>query len=60
MGAAQRSIPPAVVGQERAAELLLTGALIGGDEAHRLAAEIASCAPLATKSIRATLRFEGR
>lgn len=66
---------PAVVGQQRAAELLLTGARIGGeeahriglldrlvplsalrDEAHRLAAEIASCAPLATRSIRATLR----
>ena len=66
---------PAVVGPQRAAEMLLTGARIDGeegyriglldrlvpladvrDEAHRLAAEIASCAPLAIKSIRATLR----
>lgn len=66
---------PAVVGPQRAAELLLTGARIGGEEAHRiglldrlvplrdvqrearqLAAEIASCAPLATRSIRQTLR----
>jgi 2-(1,2-epoxy-1,2-dihydrophenyl)acetyl-CoA isomerase len=68
---------PAVVGQQRAAEMLLTGARIGGEEAHRiglldrlvplpevngeahrLAAEIASCAPLATRSIRQTLRAD--
>jgi 2-(1,2-epoxy-1,2-dihydrophenyl)acetyl-CoA isomerase len=66
---------PAVVGPQRAAEMLLTGARIGGEEAHRiglldrlvplpevhcearhLAAEIVSCAPLATRSIRETLR----
>ena len=66
---------PAVVGGQRAAELLLTGQRIGGEEAyriglldrlvalgdvrseaHRFAAEIASCAPLATRSIRETLR----
>lgn len=66
---------PAVVGGQRAAELLLTGARIGGEDAHRIglldrlvpaadvrteavrfAGEIASCAPLATQSIRETLR----
>jgi enoyl-CoA hydratase/carnithine racemase len=66
---------PAVVGNQRAAELLLTGARIDGNEAHRiglldrlapagaldaearaLAAEIAASAPLAVRSIRATLR----
>ena len=66
---------PAVVGQQRAAELLLTGARIGGEvahqiglvdhlvplaevraEAHRLAADIAASGPLATRSIRQTLR----
>jgi enoyl-CoA hydratase/carnithine racemase len=66
---------PEVVGRQRASELLLTAARIGGEEAYRiglldrlvpsgevraaaqcLAAEIAACAPLATKSIRATLR----
>ncbi|MDQ6697680.1 MAG: enoyl-CoA hydratase/isomerase family protein [Actinomycetota bacterium] len=68
---------PTVVGPQRAAELLLTGARIGGEEAlsiglidrlvplpdvrtaaHQMAAEIASCAPLATRSIRATLRAD--
>lgn len=66
---------PAAVGPQRAAEMLFTGARIGGEEAHRIglldrlvplpdvraeahrfAADIAACAPLATRSIRATLR----
>jgi len=66
---------PAVVGQQRAAELLLTGKRIDGEEglriglldrlaplgdvraeAHRFATEIAACGPLATKSIRRTMR----
>lgn len=66
---------PALVGQQRAAELLYTGRRIGGEEAadiglvdravplsdldaatHALAAEIAGSAPLAVRSIRATLR----
>jgi len=66
---------PAVVGQQRAAELLLTGRRVGGDEAlaiglvdrlvplaevraaaGELALEIARSAPLAVRSIRATLR----
>lgn len=66
---------PAVVGQQRANELLYTGRRITGDEAHEigmadrcveahqlrstareLAAEIAASAPLAVRSIRATMR----
>jgi enoyl-CoA hydratase/carnithine racemase len=66
---------PAAVGEQRATELLLTGARIDGVEAHRiglldrlvaveevrgaahaLAAEIATSAPLAVRSIRATMR----
>lgn len=66
---------PALVGHQRAAELLYTGRRIGGEEAadiglvdravplteldaaaHALAAEIAGSAPLAVRSIRATLR----
>ncbi len=68
---------PAVVGQQRAAELLYTGRRIDGDEAAAigladrvvptdqlestalgLAAEIAASAPLAVRSIRATLRAD--
>jgi 2-(1,2-epoxy-1,2-dihydrophenyl)acetyl-CoA isomerase len=66
---------PAIVGQQRALELLYTGRRIPGDEAariglsdrlveasdvrtaaHALAAEIAASAPLAVRSIRATMR----
>lgn len=66
---------PAIVGQRRAREILLTGARLRGEEgaaiglcdrlvaeeslheeAHAFAAEIASCAPLAVRSIRSTLR----
>jgi 2-(1,2-epoxy-1,2-dihydrophenyl)acetyl-CoA isomerase len=66
---------PAIVGQQRALELLYTGRRISGDEAarigladrlaspgdlravaHALAAEIAGSAPLAVRSIRATMR----
>jgi 2-(1,2-epoxy-1,2-dihydrophenyl)acetyl-CoA isomerase len=66
---------PAIVGQQRALELLYTGRRIGGDEAariglcdrlvedddprpeaHVLAVEIAGSAPLAVRSIRATMR----
>jgi enoyl-CoA hydratase/carnithine racemase len=66
---------PALVGQQRAAELLYTGRRIGGEAAaeiglvdrlvalddlvpaaHELAGEIAGSAPLAVRSIRATLR----
>src|SRR5437870_1786596 len=66
---------PAVVGPQRALELLLTGRQLHGAEAlslglcdrlasvdqlraeaHALAAEIAGSAPLAVRSIRATLR----
>jgi enoyl-CoA hydratase/carnithine racemase len=66
---------PALVGRQRAAELLYTGRRIDGAEAaaiglvdrtvplgdleataHELAAEIADSAPLAVRSIRATLR----
>lgn len=66
---------PAVVGGQRAAELLYTGRRIGGEEAaaigladrlvpqerireeaRALAAEIAGSAPLAVRSIKATLR----
>ncbi len=64
---------PAIVGQQRATELLYTGRRIGGEEAasigladrltedlrgnaHELAAEIASAAPLAVRAIRATMR----
>lgn len=66
---------PAIVGQQRAHELLFTGRRVGGDEAlslglcdrlasgdrirdeaHALAAQIASSAPLAVRSIRQTLR----
>lgn len=66
---------PAVVGEQRANELLLTGRRIDGPEAlriglcdrlvdepdlepeaHRLAAEIASAAPLAVRATRATMR----
>lgn len=66
---------PAVVGAQRASELLLVGAPVKGPEAlaiglcdrvapaeelrasaHALAAEIAGAAPLAVRSIRATLR----
>jgi len=70
------TLPP-VVGQQRALELLYTGARIGGQEAHAiglcdrlveakrlreeataLAAEIATSAPLAIRSIRQTMRGE--
>ena len=66
---------PAVVGQQKATELLYTGRRIAAaeahaiglcdrlagtgearDQAHALAAEIAAAAPLAVRSIRATLR----
>lgn len=66
---------PAVVGAQRALELLYTGARLRGEEAHRiglcdrlaaadriraeavaLAAEIATSAPLAIRSIRDTMR----
>ena len=66
---------PALVGQQRAAELLYTGRRLDGEQAtrigladrlvpldeldataHGLAAEIAGSAPLAVRSIRATLR----
>jgi enoyl-CoA hydratase/carnithine racemase len=66
---------PAIVGQQRALELLYTGVRVGGEEAARiglvdrlvatdaltatanaLAAEIATSAPLAVASIRATMR----
>jgi 2-(1,2-epoxy-1,2-dihydrophenyl)acetyl-CoA isomerase len=66
---------PAIVGQQRAAELLYTGRRIDGedaariglvdrlvpaedlrDTAHALAADIAASAPLAVRSIKATLR----
>jgi enoyl-CoA hydratase/carnithine racemase len=66
---------PAVVGQQTAAELLLTGRRVNGEqalsiglcdrvapteqiraEAHGLAAQIATSAPLAVRSIRQTLR----
>ena len=66
---------PALVGQQRATDMLYTGRRVGGDEAstmglcdrlvplsqlrdtaHELAADIAASAPLAVRSIRATLR----
>ncbi len=66
---------PAVVGEQRALELLYTGARVGGEEARAIglcdrlvaaprlreeaiafAAEIAASAPLAVRSIRATMR----
>jgi enoyl-CoA hydratase/carnithine racemase len=66
---------PAIIGQQRALELLYTGRRIGGEDAarigladrladpadlraaaHALAAEIAGSAPLALRSIRATMR----
>jgi 2-(1,2-epoxy-1,2-dihydrophenyl)acetyl-CoA isomerase len=66
---------PAIVGHQRATELLYTGRRLKGDEAfaiglcdrlvpqpdvraaaHALAAEIATSAPLAVRSIRETLR----
>lgn len=69
---------PAIVGQQRAMEILLTGAHVSGEdgaamglcdrlvaeedlhaEAHALAGQIAASAPLAVRSIRATMR-QGR
>jgi 2-(1,2-epoxy-1,2-dihydrophenyl)acetyl-CoA isomerase len=66
---------PAIVGQQRALDLLYTGRRINGNEAHRLgladhiastdelratahkiARDIAAAAPLAVRSIRATMR----
>jgi 2-(1,2-epoxy-1,2-dihydrophenyl)acetyl-CoA isomerase len=66
---------PAIVGEQRALDLLCTGRRVGGEEAarigladrladpeglraaaHELAAEIAAGAPLAVRSIRATMR----
>ncbi len=66
---------PAIVGQQRALDLLYTGRRVGGEEAvrlgladrlaspaelraaaHEFAAEIAASAPLAVRSIRATMR----
>jgi enoyl-CoA hydratase/carnithine racemase len=66
---------PAIVGRQRALDLLSTGRRVGGEEAarigladrladpsdlraaaHQLAAEIAAAAPLAVRSIRATMR----
>jgi 2-(1,2-epoxy-1,2-dihydrophenyl)acetyl-CoA isomerase len=66
---------PAIVGQQRALDLLYTGRRIDGNEAHRLgladhvtdaaelqatahkiAGDIAAAAPLAVRSIRATMR----
>jgi 2-(1,2-epoxy-1,2-dihydrophenyl)acetyl-CoA isomerase len=66
---------PAIVGQQRALEMLYTGRRVGGEEAariglcdrlvpagrvretaHALAAGIAGSAPLAVRSIRATMR----
>jgi enoyl-CoA hydratase/carnithine racemase len=66
---------PAIVGQQKALELLLTGRRVGGEEAaamglcdrmadrdgvrreaRALAADIAASAPLAVRSIRATMR----
>jgi 2-(1,2-epoxy-1,2-dihydrophenyl)acetyl-CoA isomerase len=68
---------PAIVGQQRALELLYTGRRLSGSEAfasglcdrlvdaqelrseaRRLAAEIAASAPLAVRSIRATMRAD--
>jgi enoyl-CoA hydratase/carnithine racemase len=68
------TLPP-IVGRQHAAELLLTGRRVKGEEAfalglcdqlvdradvrvraHRLAADLAASAPLAVRSIRATLR----
>jgi enoyl-CoA hydratase/carnithine racemase len=66
---------PALVGQQRALEILYTGARVSGEQgvrlglcdrlvedqrlhgaAHEFAAEIAASAPLAVRSIRATMR----
>jgi 2-(1,2-epoxy-1,2-dihydrophenyl)acetyl-CoA isomerase len=68
---------PALVGQQRAMDMLYTGRRVGGEEAltmgmcdrlvplaqlrdtaHELAADIAASAPLAVRSIRATLRSD--
>ena len=47
---------PAAIGQQAALDLLYTGRRVGGEEAHALAAQVAAAAPLAIRSIRATMR----